>query len=270
MLLGDTCTRGCRFCAVKTAAQPPALDPDEPMNVAAEVASWDIDYVVLTSVDRDDLPDGGAAHFACTVRYLKQLRPSPSAVVRNDRPDPLPTIRQSARVTPRPLFVECLVSDFAGNADAVQCLALSGLDVYAHNLETVDRLQRYVRDPRASYKQSLHVLSLAKQFNSQLVTKTSLMLGLGEAPAEVIQTMRDLRERQVDVITLGQYLRPSKHHLSVVEWIHPDQFAEYRRIGEKMGFLYVAAGPLVRSSYRAGEYMMTRLLQQRELASRGP
>jgi lipoic acid synthetase len=264
MLLGDTCTRGCRFCAVKTAAQPPAPDPDEPLNVAAEVASWDIDYVVLTSVDRDDLPDGGAAHFARTVQYLKQLRPTPAAADAQEQRYLTPATPEAGQAALRPLFVECLVSDFAGNAEAVQCLAVSGLDVYAHNLETVERLQRHVRDPRASYEQSLRVLRLAKQSNDQLVTKTSLMLGLGETSAEVIQTMRHLREIQVDVVTFGQYLRPSKHHLSVVDWIHPDQFTEYRRIGEEMGFLYVAAGPLVRSSYRAGEYMMTRLLQQRK------
>lgn len=257
MLLGDTCTRGCRFCAVKTAARPGPPDPEEPMNVAAEVASWDIDYVVLTSVDRDDLPDGGAAHFARTVQYLKQLRPQSTRVSSDQDAQQMPP-------TKRPLFVECLVSDFAGNTDAVRCLATSGLDVYAHNLETVERLQQYVRDPRANYAQSLFVLRLAKEFNPQLVTKSSLMLGLGETPQEVLQAMRDLRDHQVDVVTFGQYLRPTPHHLSVVEWIHPDQFATYRKLGEEMGFLYVASGPLVRSSYRAGEYMMTRLVEQRQ------
>ena len=241
MLLGDTCTRGCRFCAVKTSTAPPPPDDGEPMRVAAEVATWGVTYVVLTSVDRDDLPDGGAAHFARTVRFLKELWQAGASATR---------------------FVECLVSDFAGDEAAVRRLAASGLDVYAHNVETVPRLQRHVRDARASYDQSLRVLALAKRAAPQLITKTSLMLGLGETDAEVLQTMHDLRAHDVDVLTLGQYLRPSEHHLSVVKWVTPATFDKYRRIGESMGFLYVASGPLVRSSYRAGEYMMTRLLER--------
>jgi lipoic acid synthetase len=183
MLLGDTCTRGCKFCAVKTAAAPPPADPFEPFKTAEAVAAWGIDYVVLTSVDRDDMPDGGASHFAHTVENIKLKKPR--------------------------MLVECLVSDFAGDLRAVEVLAKSGLDVYAHNVETVKRLQKYVRDHRAGYEQSLAVLRHAKSVNAKLYTKTSLMLGLGETQEEVLEAMRDIRGAGVDVLTLGQYLRPT-------------------------------------------------------------
>lgn len=179
MLLGDTCTRGCKFCAVKTASKPPPPDPFEPFKTAEALSKWNISYVVLTSVDRDDMPDGGAEHFATTVRLIKQLIPS--------------------------MLVECLVSDFAGSKDSVSTLAMSGLDVYAHNVETVKRLQRFVRDHRAGYDQSLSVLKHAKQVNPKLYTKTSLMLGLGEKDEEVLEAMRDMRKADVDVLTLGIY-----------------------------------------------------------------
>lgn len=178
MLLGDTCTRGCRFCAVKTDSKPPAPDPFEPFKTAEALAKWNISYVVMTSVDRDDMDDGGAGHFATTVQLVKQIRSD--------------------------LLVECLVSDFAGNLTSVSTLANSGLDVYAHNMETVRRLQPYVRDKRASYEQSLAVLKHAKQVNPKLYTKTSLMLGLGEQDEEVLQTMKDLRAIDVDVVTFGE------------------------------------------------------------------
>jgi len=183
MLLGDTCTRGCKFCAVKTAAAPPPPDPFEPFKTAEAIVKWGINYVVLTSVDRDDMADGGAGHFANTVELIKQNKPS--------------------------ILVECLVSDFAGDLKAVEVLAKSGLDVYAHNVETVRRLQRYVRDHRAGYEQSLAVLQHAKIVNPAVFTKTSLMVGLGESQDEVIEAMMDIKAAGVDVLTLGQYLRPT-------------------------------------------------------------
>uniref|UniRef100_A0ACD5WKQ8 Uncharacterized protein n=1 Tax=Avena sativa TaxID=4498 RepID=A0ACD5WKQ8_AVESA len=181
MLLGDTCTRGCRFCAVKTSNKPPPPDALEPLKTAVAVASWGVDYVVLTSVDRDDIADGGSGHFAETVRALKELKPG--------------------------ILVECLTSDFRGDLGAVASLANSGLDVYAHNIETVRSLQRLVRDPRAGYDQSLSVLKHAKASKAGMVTKSSIMLGLGETDEEVKQTMADLRAIDVDIVTLGQYLQ---------------------------------------------------------------
>ncbi|KAG5187579.1 lipoate synthase [Tribonema minus] len=235
MLLGDTCTRGCKFCAVNTSATPPKPDPFEPFHTAQAVSRWGINYVVLTSVDRDDLPDGGAGHFALTVELIKEAAPG--------------------------MLVECLVSDFRGDAAAVARLATSGLDVYAHNVETVERLQAHVRDRRAGYAQSLGVLRAAKAARPSLYTKTSLMLGLGETEAEVLQTMRDIREAGVDVLTLGQYLRPTDHHLAVVEYVPPHKFDWYREQGEAMGFKYVASGPLVRSSYKAGEFYLEHMVR---------
>ncbi len=236
MLLGDTCTRGCKFCAVNTASTPPPPDPFEPFKTAEALAKWDINYVVLTSVDRDDMDDGGAGHFATTVELIKQRTPE--------------------------MLVECLVSDFAGNKAAVERLALSGLDVYAHNVETVERLQRYVRDFRAGYAQSLEMLRHAKVVKPSLYTKTSIMLGLGETREEVVQCMKDLRGADVDVLTLGQYLRPTEHHLAVVEYVTPEMFDWYREEGERMGFKYVASGPLVRSSYKAGEFYLEHMIKE--------
>lgn len=237
MLLGDTCTRGCQFCNVKTSSTPAAPDPEEPLNAALAIAKWGVDYVVLTSVDRDDLEDGGSGHFAKTVGLLKELQPS--------------------------LLVECLVSDFAGDLDAVEKLATSGLDVYAHNLETVRRLTPRVRDIRAKYDQSLRCLDHAKE-KGGVVTKSSLMLGLGETDDEIRQAMYDLRRARVDVLTLGQYLRPTERHLSVVEYVTPEKFDQLAEIGEReFEFKYVAAGPMVRSSYKAGEFYIANLLKER-------
>eukprot|EP00291_Cryptomonas_curvata_P024646 CAMPEP_0172163760 /NCGR_PEP_ID=MMETSP1050-20130122/7449_1 /TAXON_ID=233186 /ORGANISM="Cryptomonas curvata, Strain CCAP979/52" /LENGTH=406 /DNA_ID=CAMNT_0012833983 /DNA_START=154 /DNA_END=1370 /DNA_ORIENTATION=+ len=235
MLLGDTCTRACRFCAVKTAAGPPAPDPEEPFNTAKAIAEWGLDYVVITSVDRDDLPDGGAAHFAQTVQFLKVWNPK--------------------------ILVECLVSDFQGMEDSVRELARSGLDVYAHNIETVRRLQPHVRDRRAGYDQSLRVLGLAKEARAGLYTKSSIMLGLGETVEEVRETMRDLRAAGVDVVTLGQYLRPTEAHLAVEEYVTPEAFDAYREYGMELGFRYVASGPMVRSSYKAGEFFLEHMIK---------
>lgn len=223
------------FCAVNTDSKPPPPDPFEPFKTAEAVSNWGVDYIVLTSVDRDDIEDGGAQHFAHTVELLKHKKPE--------------------------LLVECLVSDFQGMADSVATLAQSGLDVYAHNVETVERLQSFVRDPRANYQQSLFTLQHAKTVNPQLYTKTSLMLGLGETDEEVIQTMKDLRAIDVDVVTFGQYLRPTEHHLSVVEYVKPEKFEMFRQLGEEMGFKYVASGPMVRSSYKAGEFYLEHMIR---------
>lgn len=230
------------FCAVNTASTPPPPDPFEPFKTAQAVVDWGVDYIVLTSVDRDDLDDGGAGHFAHTVELLKHAKPE--------------------------LLVECLVSDFQGNTTSVATLATSGLDVYAHNVETVERLQPFVRDARAGYQQSLNTLAHAKAVQPGLYTKTSLMLGLGETDEEVLQTMKDLRAIDVDVVTFGQYLRPTEHHLSVVEYVKPEKFDYFRRVGEEMGFKYVASGPLVRSSYKAGEFYLEHMIKtEREAAA---
>jgi len=239
MLMGDTCTRGCKFCAVKTDAAPPPLDESEPWNTAMAVAEWGVDYIVLTSVDRDDLEDGGAQHFASTVELLKFRKPE--------------------------IRVECLVSDYAGNHTCVRTLAHSGLDVFAHNIETVRRLQPFVRDKRANYEQSLGVLRAAKAHapeGRRLYTKTSIMRGLGETEEEIVQTMRDLRDAGVDVLTLGQYLRPTENHLAVVDYVTPERFAHYQAVGEEMGFRYVASGPMVRSSYKAGELFIAAMMDE--------
>ena len=205
------------------------------------MAKWGVDYIVLTSVDRDDIPDGGALHFANTVELLKHKKPD--------------------------LLVECLVSDFQGMLPSVEILAMSGLDVYAHNIETVERLQKFVRDSRAGYRQSLSTLEHAKKVKPGLYTKTSIMLGLGETDEEVIQTMRDLRAIDVDVVTFGQYLRPTENHLSVVEYVRPEKFEHFREVGEEMGFKYVASGPMVRSSYKAGEFYVEHMIKSERQGS---
>ncbi|XP_004522406.1 lipoyl synthase, mitochondrial [Ceratitis capitata] len=243
MLMGDTCTRGCRFCSVKTARKPPPLDPAEPVNTAKAIASWGLDYIVLTSVDRDDLPDGGSNHIAETVREIKERNPN--------------------------IFVECLVPDFRGDLKCVATIANSGLDVYAHNIETVEKLTPFVRDRRAHYRQTLQVLREAKQFNSKLITKSSIMLGLGETDAEIEQTMLDLREAGVECLTLGQYMQPTNKHLKVIEYVTPEKFKHWEKRGNELGFLYTASGPLVRSSYKAGEFFITSILKNRQEQAAG-
>nr|XP_060634405.1 lipoyl synthase, mitochondrial [Anolis sagrei ordinatus] len=238
MLMGDTCTRGCRFCSVKTARSPPPLDPDEPFNTAKAISEWGLDYVVLTSVDRDDIPDGGAAHFAKTVSHLKKINPK--------------------------ILVECLTPDFRGDLKAVEEVALSGLDVYAHNVETVPELQRNVRDPRANFDQSLSVLKHAKKVQPDVVSKTSIMLGLGETDEQVHATLKLLREADVDCLTLGQYMQPTKRHLKVEEYVTPEKFKYWEKVGNDLGFHYTASGPLVRSSYKAGEFFLKNLVQKRK------
>ncbi|XP_077276919.1 lipoyl synthase, mitochondrial [Temnothorax americanus] len=237
MLMGDTCTRGCCFCSVKTARKPPPLDAEEPINTASAIVNWGLDYVVLTSVDRDDLKDGGASHIASTVKEIKK--------------------RSS-------ILVECLVPDFRGDEDCVATIVNCNLDVFAHNIETVERLTPFVRDMRARYRQSLAVLKAAKKFNPNLITKSSIMLGLGETNQEVEQTLQDLRDAGVDAVTLGQYMQPTKRHLKVVEYVTPQKFKAWENLGNQLGFLYTASGPLVRSSYKAGEYFLANILKQRK------
>lgn len=240
MLMGDTCTRGCSFCAIKTSKKPKPLDADEPRKVATAIAQWGLDYIVFTSVDRDDYEDLGADHIAQTISLLRQQMPE--------------------------IMIECLTPDFQGRQELVDLVAKSGLDVFAHNLETVERLQRRVRDYRANYKQSLYVLEQAKASVPTLVTKTSLMLGVGERKEDIYQTLKDLRTSGVDVVTFGQYLRPSTKHMPVKEYVSPETFAEWQKVAEQLGFLYVASGPMVRSSYKAGEFFMKNLLKGRKTA----
>ena len=244
MIMGDTCTRGCSFCAVKTSRKPPPLDADEPKKVAEAVSQWGLDYVVLTSVDRDDLDDQGSHHFRKVVEQLKQLTTSKG----------------------KNLIVEALTPDFCGELDLVTNVALSGLDVYAHNIETVERLTPRVRDRRAGYQQSLDVLGHVKSVNSNVLTKTSIMLGLGETEEEIRTTMKDLRSNDVDVVTFGQYLQPSRRHLPVKEYVTPEKFEEWRvEAEEEFGFKYCASGPLVRSSYKAGEFFLKNMVREKEM-----
>jgi lipoic acid synthetase len=225
MLMGAVCTRACRFCSVDTGNPRGWLDPEEPANSARTVQLMKLKYVVLTSVNRDDLEDGGAGHFAACIREIKKLCP------------------QTA--------VEALTPDFQGKLADVETVVASGLDVFAQNVETVRRLTHPVRDPRASYEQTLSVLRHAKRFRPDVLTKTSLMLGLGETDQEIAQAMDDIRDAGVDILTLGQYLRPTLNHLPVERWVTPEEFERYREWALAKGFLECVSGPLVRSSYRA-------------------
>ena len=225
MVMGAVCTRACRFCSVDTGNPNGWLDPEEPANTARSVELMDLKYVVITSVDRDDLEDGGAAHYAACIAAIKQLRPQTG--------------------------VEALTPDFDGRKHLVEQVIDSGLEVFAQNVETVRRLTHPVRDIRAGYEQTIGVLRHAKLHRPDVLTKTSLMLGLGETEAEIIQTMDDLRAANVDILTMGQYLRPTKNHLSIERYVTPEQFETYRQWGLEKGFLEVVSGPMVRSSYRA-------------------
>jgi len=229
MILGDTCTRACRFCAVKTGNPRGITDAEEPDRVADAIAQLKLNYVVVTSVDRDDLPDGGAAIFAETVRLIKTKSPQTT--------------------------VEILTPDFRGVMENVRTVVDSRPDVFGQNIETVRRLTRTLRDRRASYDQTLNVLRIIKELDSTIRTKSSILMGMGETHDEVFETMRDLRAVEVDLLAIGQYLQPTqlKRHIPLVEYVHPDQFAIYREAGMKLGFKYVASGPLVRSSYKAWE-----------------
>ncbi|MFP4217846.1 MAG: lipoyl synthase [Salinarchaeum sp.] len=235
MILGDRCTRDCAFCDVPT-GHPDPPDASEPERLATAIAEIGLDYVVVTSVDRDDLPDGGAEHFADCIREIHERSPETK--------------------------VEVLIPDFMGDPEALRTIVRARPDVIGHNLETVRRLQGEIRDPRAGYYQSLSVLEkLTKFADGDIYTKTSLMLGFGETETEVLQAMDDLRGAAVDILTLGQYLQPSSAHPPVEEYIPPEQFDAYEEAGEEKGFLYVASGPTVRSSYRAGEFFIENALE---------
>jgi len=235
MILGDVCTRGCRFCAVSSGNPGGVLDEEEPAKTADAVRAMGLEYVVLTMVNRDDLADEGAAHVAECIRAIKTKAPG--------------------------VVVEALVGDFSGRLDLVDVVCDAGPDVLAHNIETVERLQSSVRDQRSGFAQSLNVLARAKRHGSAPYTKSSIMLGLGESEAEMIDAMNALRARDVDFLTLGQYLQPTPSHLEVQEFVSPQGFDEYRGKGEELGFRYVASGPLVRSSYRAGELFVRSLIR---------
>lgn len=238
MILGEQCTRGCRFCSVQTAKRPAAPDPMEPENTAQALSEMGLAYVVLTMVDRDDLADGGAAHVAETVRLIKRYSPG--------------------------LRVETLVGDFAGERNDVRTVVVDGRpDVFAHNVEVVPRLQRSMRDARCSWERSVQTLLAAKELGAA-VTKSSLMVGVGEEEAELLDAMQRLREAQVDVLTIGQYLRPTPKHAEVRRYVEPEEFARYEEAGLQMGFAYVASGPMVRSSYRAAEAFLQGMLAERD------
>ncbi|MBC8259001.1 MAG: lipoyl synthase [SAR324 cluster bacterium] len=237
MLMGDTCTRGCRFCAVKSAKNPRALDVEEPRKLAETVEKMDLKYVVLTTVDRDDLPDQGASHIASCIRSTQRACPE--------------------------MLIEMLMPDFQGKTELLQKIINASPAVLAHNLETVRSLTAKVRDARAGYDQSLEVLHYLKQNCPEGYTKSSLMLGIGENQQEILQAMEDLRDVGVDFLTIGQYLQPSKKHLKVERFVHPEEFVALGKLGEKMGFEYVASGPLVRSSYKAAEFYIERKIRGR-------
>lgn len=236
MLMGEVCTRGCRFCAVKTGNPKGKIDNDEPEKVGSAIGKMGLDYVVITSVNRDDLPDHGSNHFARTIEVIKRNDPK--------------------------LIVEVLTPDFLGNREWIEKLVSARPDVFAHNIETVERLTPSVRDPRAKYRQSLRVLEMVKEIDPSRYTKSSIMLGLSESDEEVLQTLKDLRQVGCDVVTFGQYLQPFRRLLKVQEFITPEKFTEWQNIAQNMGFLYVASGPLVRSSYRAGEFFMKGVIEK--------
>lgn len=231
MVLGDVCTRACRFCHIKTSNKPPAADPLEPQRIADSVRIMNLDYAVITMVDRDDLDDGGAAHLVSVVKAVRATKPA--------------------------IKIELLTSDFAGNMTALKRLLTDAPpDVFAHNIETVERLSPRVRDARANYRRSLELLKTAKHLHPALFTKSALMLGLGEEQDEVITAMRDLRAHAVDLVTIGQYMRPTPKHLRVKEYVHPQEFAKLQVRAQELGFLGVASGALVRSSYRARDFYL--------------
>ena len=237
MVMGGVCTRGCRFCAVDTSRHGMPLDPAEPENVARAIQEMELDYVVVTSVDRDDLADQGAQHFAACIRSIKALNPT--------------------------TMVEVLVPDFRGHLGLVEVVSEARPEVIAHNVETVERLQSRVRDPRANYRQSLAVVEAVKKLHPDNHSKSSLMVGLGETEDEMKGAMKDLRAVGCDFLTVGQYLQPTQKHLPVVEFVTPDQFDRYRDIGLELGFHYVASGALVRSSYKAGEFFIRDFLKRK-------
>lgn len=227
LILGDTCTRGCRFCAIDK-GKPLALDPEEPRNVGLTVKDLGLEHIVVTSVNRDDLPDGGANHFAKTVFWIKNLNPG--------------------------IRVELLIPDFEGNLDALKTVVNSGIEILNHNIETVPRLYGKVR-PGHTYECSVNILKTAKELRPEVLTKTGMMLGVGESKEEVMTTLHELKANQVDIVTLGQYLQPSPKLLKVERYLHPDEFLEFKAEADKLGFRHVESGPLVRSSYHAWSHV---------------
>jgi lipoic acid synthetase len=236
MLLGDTCTRGCKFCSIKTSIKGQEIDLKEPEKLASAIKEMELDYAVLTVVDRDDLYDGGANHIAKAITEIKSNSDTK---------------------------VEILSGDFQGRIDQLKIVIDSNPDVFAHNVETVERLQKKVRDLRANYRQSLQVLENAKELNPNIITKTSLMLGLGETNMEVFQTMVDMRKAGVDILTLGQYMQPKNKVLPIHNYVTPQEFESYKKMGERIGFKFVASGPFVRSSYKAGELFIKNILDKK-------
>ena len=238
MLMGDVCTRGCRFCNVKTGNPKGRLDENEPEKTSLVVAELGLKYLVLTSVNRDDLEDEGASHFAKTIEHVKKQSPD--------------------------LLVEVLTPDFKGKTELLDKIVQAQPHVFAHNVETVESLTKKVRDPRATYKQSMQVLEYVKKARPEIYTKSSLMLGLGETKEEVLKTLEDLRSASCDIVTFGQYLRPARRHLPVAKFVTPEEFQNWKYQAEAMGFLYCASGPMVRSSYRAGEFFIESLIKGRK------
>ncbi|MBI2559028.1 lipoyl synthase [Candidatus Woesearchaeota archaeon] len=237
MLMGDTCTRGCKFCAVKTGNPMKQLDLDEPKKLAKALAELKLfDYAVLTSVNRDDLSDGGASHFAECIMEIKKAYPE--------------------------IIVEVLIPDFKGDIEALKKIADAKPEVIAHNIETVERLQRKVRDARANYKQSLSVLDNVKKLNPRIYTKSSVMVGLGETDEEIVQSMKDLRAIDVNILTIGQYLRPTDGHIAVSEYVPLQKFEYFKEKALEFGFLFCASGPFVRSSYKAGELFVRGMIKR--------
>ena len=225
MVMGDTCTRACQFCSVNTGNPKGWLDKDEPKKIAKTVQEMGIRYVVLTCVTRDDLSDGGAQHFSETVKAIKSVDKN--------------------------IEVEVLTSDFNGDQSAIKTIVNSPIKVFAQNIETVERLTHPIRDPRAGYMKTMEVLKHAKEINKQIITKSSIIVGLGENDREIYKTFEDLRNHNVDIVTLGQYLRPTLNHHPIDRWVTPEEFEIYREKGLEYGFLEVVSGPMVRSSYRA-------------------
>ena len=239
MVMGDTCTRGCRFCEVEASGKPQPLDPFEPDNLAHAISEMKLDYVVVTSVDRDDLEDQGSNHFAECIRAIKKHDPK--------------------------ILVEVLIPDFQGREDLLKKIVDAKPEVIAHNIETSRRLTPTVRDRRAGYDQSLGVLENVKKMDPSIFTKSSIIVGFGETEEEMEQAMKDLRGKDVDFVTVGQYLRPSDWHLEVSEYVNPEQFKKYEEMGKSLGFKYVASGPFVRSSYRAGELFIKNVIEKSKI-----
>jgi lipoic acid synthetase len=230
LILGDICTRNCKFCATKTGNPRGVVDYEEPERILRAVKEMNLDYVVITSVTRDDLPDQGAEIYATTVKLLKKAKPE--------------------------ILVEVLVPDLRAKLECIKKVTDAGVDVFAHNVEVVKRLTPSIRDRRASYETSLATLRIAKELNRNLFTKSGFMVGLGETNEEIIQTMREIRDVEVNFLTIGQYLQPSRNHAEVMKYYTPEEFREFEKIALSMGFDYVASAPLVRSSYMAGEFYL--------------